>query len=80
MIGRRESEIKSAEAAIGTSARGKRGDLADLRDFDRLQTIKDDKDPSTPSSPTPVRRIVPLLDRSVEVLPRTPASWQIGAP
>jgi hypothetical protein len=47
-----ESEIKSAQAAIGTSAGGKRGDLANLRDFDRLQTFKDDKDPSTSSSPS----------------------------
>ena len=42
--GRRGSELKAAEAAIGACARGIRGDIADLGDLDRLfQTIKDEK-------------------------------------
>jgi NAD(P)-dependent dehydrogenase (short-subunit alcohol dehydrogenase family) len=43
VTGRRESELKAAEAAIGTCVRGIRGDVADLGDLDRLfQTVKDE--------------------------------------
>lgn len=44
VTGRRESELKAAETAMGPCVRGIRGDIADLGDLDRLfQTIKDEK-------------------------------------
>jgi len=36
VTGRRETELKAAEAAIGARVRGIRGDIADLGDLDRL--------------------------------------------